>query len=380
MLKKICCLLVAICMVITYIPTANALVSETADLLINVADGALQTDDQKLVDEILTKLSDDKEKQKLKDYIEKTRPIILDKSQIFHKVLSPAFAWISKKSPTVGNLLAQGVLNAYIIHFESTLEDTDSEVLKKFAELREHNIDAGKDIFVLFVECFIVPKDKEDNNMIIAFEAGTQYENYSILINKYNSSAAAIAEVLEAAGIEMRPEDVGDICSNDYKDAKNNKTTKNSNDKVTGTKNNSASGSVQKNNSSNDNASLGKVKLGDSIEATDRKLGEATKKTTKEANKLRYEYSTMDVAFDFGKVIGIAADDKSVKTSKGLHAGSSLQEVLDTYGKDYILSNYDNLDLYEYKYKDEKGKDYILRFAVQQGSAIVKYISIRYAD
>ena len=104
MLKKICSLLVAICMVITYIPTANALVSETADLLINVADGALQTDDQKLVDEILTKLSDDKEKQKLKDYIEKTRPIILDKSQIFHKVLSPAFAWILNNLVSVSHL------------------------------------------------------------------------------------------------------------------------------------------------------------------------------------------------------------------------------------------------------------------------------------
>ena len=128
------------------------------------------------------------------------------------------------------------------------------------------------------------------------------------------------------------------------------------------------------------NSSLGSVTLGDSIEATNSKLGEATKKTVKEANKLRYEYPTMDVAYDYGRVVGIAADDKNIKTSKGIHAGSSLQDVFNNYGKNYILSNYENLELYEYTYKDDTNRDYILRFAVKQGSGVVKYISIRYAD
>lgn len=133
-------------------------------------------------------------------------------------------------------------------------------------------------------------------------------------------------------------------------------------------------------NENMDFSSLGNVKLGDSLEVTNSKLGEATKKTVKEANKLRYEYPTMDVAYDYGRVVGIAADDKNIKTSKGIHAGSSLQDVFNNYGKNYILSTYENLELYEYTYKDDTNRDYILRFAAKQGSGVVKYISIRYAD
>lgn len=380
MLKRLFSIIVAVCIVFSGVSTANAFISETADLLINATDGALQTDDEKLVQDILRNLSNDKEKQKLKEYVEKTRPIILDKSNFFHRMLSPAFIWITKKSPSVGNTLAQGVLSAYIMHFESTLDD-DSEIVKKFAELREHNIDAGKDLFVLYVDIVIAPRDKDESTSGLVGDGTLMAINGKMLNDRYTSSAAAIAKVLEAAGIDMRPEDVGDICNNDYKGSNDNKATKSSNDKVAGNKSNSASGSANKNDSpSSNNAYLGRVKLGDSIESTNRKLGQAIKKTTKEGNKLRYEYPTMDVGFDCGKVIGIAADDKTVKTAKGLHAGSSLQDVWNNYGKDYMLSNYDDLDLYEYKYKDETGKDYILRFAVQQGSGVVKYISIRYAD
>ena len=381
MLKRVCSIIVAMCIVFSSVSTANAFISETADLFINAADGALQIDDEKLAKEIISKLSDNKEKQKLKEYIEKTRPIILDKSNFFNKMLSPAFIWITKKSPSVGNMLAQGVLSAYIMHFERSLEDDDSEIVKKFAELREHNIDAGKDLFVLYVDIVIAPRDKNESTSSLVTDGTLMAMNGKMLNDRYTSSAAAIAKVLEAAGIDMCPEDVGDICNNDYKGSNNNKVTKSSNDEVTGNKSNSAPSSANKNDStSSDNASLGGVNLGDSIELTNRNLGEAIKKTTKEGNKLRYEYPTMDVAFDYGKVIGIAADDKNVKTTKGLHAGSSLQDVWNNYGKDYMLSNYDNLDLYEYEYKDKSGKDYILRFAVQQGSGVVKYISIRYAE
>lgn len=125
------------------------------------------------------------------------------------------------------------------------------------------------------------------------------------------------------------------------------------------------------------NAMLGNVKLGDSPAEAERSLGNPTKKTVKEEGKLRYEYPLMDVAYDYGAVIGMAADDASVSTPKGIHAGSSVQEVLNTYGSDYMLSTYDNLDLYEYKFTDDNQRPYLLRFAVKQGTGNVKYISIR---
>lgn len=128
------------------------------------------------------------------------------------------------------------------------------------------------------------------------------------------------------------------------------------------------------------NAILANVKLGSSIPEAEASLGNPTKKTVKEAGKLRYEYPLMDVAYDYGAVVGMAADDASVTTPKGIHAGSSLQEVLNQYGSEYMLSTYDNLDLYEYKYTDDNQRPYLLRFAVRQGTGIVKYISIRYID
>ena len=128
------------------------------------------------------------------------------------------------------------------------------------------------------------------------------------------------------------------------------------------------------------NAILANVKLGSSIPEAEASLGNPTKKTVKEEGKLRYEYPLMDVAYDYGAVVGMAADDASVTTPKGIHAGSPLQEVLNKYGSDYMLSTYDNLDLYEYKYTDDNQRPYLLRFAVRQGTGIVKYISIRYID
>ncbi|MBR3722950.1 MAG: hypothetical protein IKN12_09320, partial [Selenomonadaceae bacterium] len=73
-------------------------------------------------------------------------------------------------------------------------------------------------------------------------------------------------------------------------------------------------------------------------------------------------------------------DAKNVSTPRGIHAGSSLNEVLVKYGQNYILSAYDNLDLYEYKLQDENNRPHILRFAVKQGDSTVKYISIRYTE
>lgn len=128
------------------------------------------------------------------------------------------------------------------------------------------------------------------------------------------------------------------------------------------------------------NATLGNVKLGYSLAEAESSLGSPSKKTVKEEGKLRYEYPLMDVAYDYGAVVGMAADDASVTTPKGIHAGSPLQEVLNKYGSDYMLSTYDNLDLYEYKYTDDNQRPYLLRFAVRQGDGNVKYISIRYID
>ena len=132
------------------------------------------------------------------------------------------------------------------------------------------------------------------------------------------------------------------------------------------------------NRSSDD--TLGGIKLGDSLSYVTQSLGDPIKKTDKGKNQLRYEYQAMDVAYDSGFVIGLATDLKNVSTPRGIHAGSSLNDVLDKYGKNYILSAYNNLNLYEYKLKEPNSKSYILRFAVNQENQKVKYISLRYDE
>ena len=70
----------------------------------------------------------------------------------------------------------------------------------------------------------------------------------------------------------------------------------------------------------------------------------------------------------------------SAKTKRGLHQGSNLQEVIDTYGKNYLKSQYENLILYEYKFTDTKNREGIVRFAINNTTNIVEYISVRIPD
>lgn len=127
-------------------------------------------------------------------------------------------------------------------------------------------------------------------------------------------------------------------------------------------------------------AKIGGIKLGDRIGRVEQVLGKPIKKMKKEGNLYRYEYKQMDVAYDNGVVVGIAADNEySSLTGRGVRAGSRLDEVLYNYGKNYTLSTYDDLDLYEYTFND-KNNTYILRFAVRKNEDRVKYISVRYVN
>lgn len=375
------------CLLLTSISTANAMLSEAASLAITAAEGMLQEDDKKLEQAILKELSNESQKEKLRKYVESTRPIIKDKSKFFSDTITPAFVWVMQEMPSVGNMLMGTVVNVYIMHYESTLEDdADSELLKNFAKLRENNIEAGQGIFETMMDLYDPSYDKNSSTLSLVADGTLIFTKGKQYYDRYTSSAGAIATVLEAAGIPMMPEDVGDICSSQLGMTKN--TPAPASQSITNTQtNNSKSNSqnqVKFNNNTDSlytsNASIGNIRLNDSMASVNKKLGNPTKKTTKDDGKIRCEYTTMDVAFANDKAIGIAVDDQSIATPKGIHSGSALQDVLNTYGNDYMLSTYDDLDLYEYEYTDDNGRTYYLRFAIKQASSLVKYISIRYVD
>ena len=376
---------ITVCLVTTNLSVANAMLSEAASLAISAAGGILQEDDKKLEAAIIKGLANESEKQKLKKHIEDTRPMIREKSKFFNDVISPAFVWCMDVMPSVGNMLMGTVTSAYIMHYESKLEDkADSDVIKKFVELREHNIDAGQGIFEVLMDSMDPQYDKDTSKVTLITDATLILAKGKQNYDRYKSSAAAIATVLEAAGIAMQPEDIGDICTNKYKNAtQNNNVTQNKTDNNINTQPTTENKGTSKNvsNVSNlSNASVGNVRLDDSMKTVNNKLGNPKKQSDRESGKVRCEYATMDVAYLNDKVVGIAVDDKSISTPKGIHAGSKLQDILDAYGSDYMLSTYDDLDLYEYKYTDDNGKVYYLRFAVKQGSGLVNYISVRYVD
>ena len=375
------------CLLFTNISTANAMLSEAASLAITAAEGMLQEDDKKLEQAILKELSDESQKEKLRKYVENTRPMIKEKSKFFNDIITPAFAWVMQEMPSVGNVLMGTVVNVYIMHYESKLDDNaDSDMLKKFAELRENNIEAGQGIFETMMDLYDPSYNKNSSTLSLVADSTLIFTKGKQYYDRYTSSAGAIATVLEAAGIPMSPEDVGDICSNQWGITRNNTSPKPQSITNTQTSTNKAASSSQintsskANNSYTSNASIGNIRLDESMANTNKKLGNPNKKTVKDDGKINCEYNTMDISFSNDKIIGIAVDDKNISTPKGLHSGSALQDVLNAYGSNYMLSTYDDLDLYEYEYRDDNGRIYYLRFAVKQASGLVKYISIRYVD
>ncbi len=121
---------------------------------------------------------------------------------------------------------------------------------------------------------------------------------------------------------------------------------------------------------------LANVAVGDSFNTVQQVLGTPYKEETKSDGKKYYFYPLVEVHCQNGTVITLISNSNAASTPRGVHEGSSLQDVLSAYGNDYMKSRYENLDLYEYNYTTKNGLSKILRFAINP-SGQVDYISIR---
>ena len=133
-------------------------------------------------------------------------------------------------------------------------------------------------------------------------------------------------------------------------------------------------------NSNEFNLSLGNLKLGDSIDQMHKILGAENKiSDSQTAGHKHYEYKDVVVTIkDDSFIEGLVTYTDEVKTEKGLKQGSSLKEVLSSYGRECVLSEYDGTKLYEYPFESAKGNCAVLRFAIKNN--IVDYISLRLVD
>ena len=125
--------------------------------------------------------------------------------------------------------------------------------------------------------------------------------------------------------------------------------------------------------------SLGGLDLDVSLEDMRSRLGK--EKSYKDGNDgyTYYFYDELKVGGKDGLIKALVSDGPTCTTKKGIHEGSTLQEVLDAYGNDAMKTNYEGLVLYEYNFKSLAGNEGILRFAIN-GQNKVDYISVRIPD
>lgn len=122
--------------------------------------------------------------------------------------------------------------------------------------------------------------------------------------------------------------------------------------------------------------SLGKIMIGMSMSDVQSILG--VDKGVDLNDGYRYhKYDGLQVGEKDGTVNAVVSSGASVKTSRGLHEGSTYDEMVKAYGTDYMTMKLANLMLYEYSFQDKLGRKGLLRFAVRDIDKRVDYISIR---
>lgn len=126
--------------------------------------------------------------------------------------------------------------------------------------------------------------------------------------------------------------------------------------------------------------SLNGVYLGQSWEDAKEGLGRELSTSDSKDGAVHHKFTDMDVVVKDDKVIMLTSASAAAQSKRGIHQGSSFDDVVNAYGDDYQASEYGAQIHYEYTFKTDDGKPGILRFAVSKNSQTVEYISVRLAD
>ena len=97
-------------------------------------------------------------------------------------------------------------------------------------------------------------------------------------------------------------------------------------------------------------------------------------------NSRRLKFKDIEVVLRQGKVSALVSLSSAVTTPRGIHEGSSAQEVFDKYGTNCEKSSYGDETLYEYPINSSEEKPCYLRFAVKNSNNKIAYISIRFKN
>lgn len=126
--------------------------------------------------------------------------------------------------------------------------------------------------------------------------------------------------------------------------------------------------------------SLNGVYLGQSWDEAKDNLGRELSTSDSKDGAVHHKFTDMDVVVKDNKVIMLTSPSPAAQSKRGIHQGSSFDDVVNAYGDDYQASEYGVQIHYEYTFKTDDGKPGILRFAVSKNSQTVEYISVRLTD
>jgi len=102
--------------------------------------------------------------------------------------------------------------------------------------------------------------------------------------------------------------------------------------------------------------------------------------SSNENNSRRLKFKDIEVVLRQGKVSALVSLSSAVTTPRGIHEGSSIQEVFDKYGTNYKKTSYGDETLYEYVIQSSEGRSCYLRFAINDSNGKVAYISVRFVQ
>lgn len=126
--------------------------------------------------------------------------------------------------------------------------------------------------------------------------------------------------------------------------------------------------------------SLDALTIGDSETKVYKFIGQPNKTRQGNLGRTHLTYSNIEVVLYQGKISALVSQTSTYSTPRGIHEGSSIDDVLKEYGTNYNLSEYDNDSLYEYTINSVDGTPCILRFAVRNSDKKVNYISMRFVN
>ena len=180
--------------------------------------------------------------------------------------------------------------------------------------------------------------------------------------NQSKALIAVIAILVIAIGVFVYKETASDTSSSSYSSLAKQSS--------------SSSSSAAKEREMKSDLSLGGLDLDMEIGDVRKALGQ--EKSSEQRDKFNFLlYDNIEVGTYRNVVRALVSNGPSVKTKRGIHEGSTYEEVKKAYGTDCASMDYDDLMLYEYSFKSMSGNDGLLRFAIKKSDNTVKYISVR---